>query len=197
MNTQRTAATGSDLRDQVVRAADALFYERGIQSVGMDAVRDASGVSLKRLYALVGSKDELVVAVLRLRQQSLRDGLTTSRDQAQDARGRALSIFDFLDAWFCEPGFRGCGFINAFGELGPRSEEVSAVVRETKAAFREYVEELVRAAGGSPAVALQIVLLAEGAQTTAAISGDATIAARAKAAAAALLDADVASSPGQ
>ncbi len=192
MNAQRTVlGTDAELRDRVVRAADALFYERGIHSVGMDAVRDAAGISLKKLYALLGSKDELVIAVLRMRQQTLRDGLAQSRDQAQDARGRALSIFDFLDAWFCEPGFRGCGFINAFGEVGARSDDVAAVVRETKAAFRHYVEELVRAAGGSPTVALQIVLLAEGAQTTAAISGDATIAAQAKAAAATLLDGDV------
>lgn len=195
MNTQRTAeASEAEQRDRVLNAADALFYEQGILSVGMDAVRDASGISLKRLYTLVGSKDQLVVAVLRLRQQMLRDGLTTSRDRAGDARSRVLSVFDFLDAWFCEPGFRGCGFINAFGELGPRSEEVAAIARETKVAFQEYVEELVRAAGGSPAVALQIVLLAEGAQTMAAITGAPGIPGQAKAAAAVLLDADLAAS---
>ena len=175
-----------------MRAADQLYYEQGILSVGMDTVRDSAGVSLKKLYSLFASKDELIVAVLRLRQQMLRDGLASTRDQAADPRERVLSVFDFLDRWFGEPGFRGCGFINAYGELGSRSEDVAAVVRETKLAFQEYVEELVRAAGGSDAVALQIVLLAEGAQTTAAITGSPEIAVSARAAAATLLDADLA-----
>ncbi len=104
-----------------------------------------------------------------------------------------LSVFDFLDWWFGEPGFRGCGFINAFGELGSRSDDVASVVRETKVDFRTYVEGLVREAGGSDAVALQVVLLAVGAQTTAAITGTPSlIASSARAAAATLLDADLA-----
>jgi AcrR family transcriptional regulator len=31
---------------QVLDAADGLFYERGVQAVGVDAIRAASGVSL-------------------------------------------------------------------------------------------------------------------------------------------------------
>lgn len=194
MKQQPSAPTSeAAVREQIVQAADRLYYEQGILSVGMDAVRDSAGVSLKRLYSLFASKDELIVAVLRLRQEMLRVGLETSRDQEEDPRQRVLSVFDFLDRWFGEPTFRGCGFINAFGELGSRSEDVAAVVRETKVAFQQYVEELVRAAGGSATVALQIALLAEGAQTTAAITGDPSlVAATARDAAATLLDADLA-----
>ncbi|WP_296607545.1 TetR/AcrR family transcriptional regulator [Nocardioides sp.] len=194
MNQQSSTPAGEDtVREQVVRTADRLYYEQGILSVGMDSVRDAAGVSLKRLYSLFASKDELVVAVLRLRQQMLRQGLEAHRDLATDPRERVLSVFDFLDRWFGEPGFRGCGFINAFGELGSRSDDVASVVRETKVDFRTYVEGLVREAGGSDAVALQVVLLAEGAQTTAAITGTPSlIASSARAAAATLLDADLA-----
>ena len=194
MNQQSSTPAGEDaVREQIVRTADRLYYEQGILSVGMDSVRDAAGVSLKRLYSLFASKDELVVAVLRLRQQMLREGLESHRDLATDPRERVLSVFDFLDRWFGEPGFRGCGFINAFGELGSRSDDVASVVRETKVEFRTYVEGLVREAGGSDTVALQIVLLAEGAQTTAAITGTPSlIASCARAAAATLLDADLA-----
>lgn len=194
MNQQSSAPSAEDtVREQIVRTADRLYYEQGILSVGMDSVRDAAGVSLKRLYSLFASKDDLVVAVLRLRQQMLRQGLEAHRDLATDPRERVLSVFDFLDRWFGEPGFRGCGFINAFGELGSRSDDVASVVRETKVDFRTYVEGLVREARGSDTVALQIVLLAEGAQTTAAIIGaPSLIASSARAAAATLLDADLA-----
>ncbi len=38
-----------DAREQVLDTAGRLFAERGVQAVGMDAIRDASGVSLKRI----------------------------------------------------------------------------------------------------------------------------------------------------
>jgi hypothetical protein len=55
------------VRNGLVEAADRLFYARGVQAVGMDAVRAEAGVSLKRIYALFPSKDDLVTAVLRHR----------------------------------------------------------------------------------------------------------------------------------
>ena len=42
---------------QVLGAADRLFNEHGIRTVGMDQIRDASGVSLKRLYRLFPAKE--------------------------------------------------------------------------------------------------------------------------------------------
>ena len=44
-----------DPRQHVLETADRLFYGRGVQAVGMDELRQAAGVSLKRLYALFPS----------------------------------------------------------------------------------------------------------------------------------------------
>ncbi|WP_420807829.1 TetR/AcrR family transcriptional regulator [Antribacter gilvus] len=176
-------------RDRVVRTADELFYTRGVQAVGMDAVRTAAGVPLKRIYTLFASKDELIVAVLRHRMSIWDAGLAGATERATTARERILAIFDFLDAWFREPDFRGCGFVNAFGELGAESHGVTEAVREQKATFQEYVARLVEEAGAPAHVAPQIAILAEGAQTTAAISGTPEAARQARAAAETLLDA--------
>jgi AcrR family transcriptional regulator len=54
---------------QVLDAAEALFHEPGVQSVGMDEIRSAAGVSLKRLYQLYPAKDRLIEAVLRHRDR--------------------------------------------------------------------------------------------------------------------------------
>ncbi|OLT47896.1 TetR/AcrR family transcriptional regulator [Cellulosimicrobium sp. CUA-896] len=178
-------------RTAVTAAADRLFYARGVQSVGMDAVRAEAGVSLKRIYALYPSKEDLVVAVLAGRTQQWADGLDRWAAEADTPREQVLAVFDFLDAWFREDGFRGCAFINSFGELGATSPRVAEAVREHKESFRRYVEELVQEAGLPDAVALQVVLLAEGAQTTAAITRDADVARQARAAAEALIDAAV------
>lgn len=185
-----SVAEGDDeLRERIIEAADGLFYARGIQSVGIDAVREAAGVSLKRMYALIGSKEALVVAVLRHRQAIWRAGIDEARGGTGDARERLLSMFDFLDAWFGDPAFRGCGFINAFGEMGATVPAVSDLVREQKAGFRDDVVALVESAGGTREVGVQIALLAEGAQATAAILGPDGVVEAARAAAATLLDA--------
>ena len=176
-------------REVVVSAADRLFYANGVQAVGMDAVRAEAGLSLKRIYQLFPSKEDLVVAVLALRTRQWSDGLEAAAAAATSPRERILAVFDFLDAWFREDGFRGCAFINSFGELGATSPRIADAVREHKEDFQAHVRGLVREAGLPDAVALQVVLLAEGAQTTAAITHDAEVARAARRAADALLTA--------
>ena len=50
-----------DARTAVLEAADELFYARGVQAVGMDAVRTAAGIPLKRMYALFPSKADNIL----------------------------------------------------------------------------------------------------------------------------------------
>lgn len=40
----------SDARNRIVATADELYNAKGIQAVGMDELRTAAGVSLKKLY---------------------------------------------------------------------------------------------------------------------------------------------------
>ncbi|MFD6280358.1 TetR/AcrR family transcriptional regulator [Streptomyces sp. NPDC060209] len=159
-------------RSAALEAAEDLFYSRGIQAVGMDEIRAASGVSLKRLYALFPSKSALVRACLEARDTRWRARLAAYVDSRPGPpQDRVLAVFDWLHAWFSEPGFRGCAFINSFGELGATDASVADVTRLHKDAFRAYVTGLVVAAGRPEESALAYVLLAEGAIVTAAVSG--------------------------
>jgi AcrR family transcriptional regulator len=178
-----------DPRERVIDAADALFYSRGIRAVGMDDVRNEAGVSLKRLYSLFPGKDSLVLAVLRKRHAMWTDGLTAAVDATDGAREKLLAVYDYLAEWFAEDTFRGCGFINAFGELGPTSPEVAAYAREHKRSFQEQLAGLVARAGVDASLAPQLAILAEGAQTTAAIEGSPEAAIHARRAAETLIDA--------
>ena len=54
-------------RTRLLDTAEDLFYSRGVQAVGMDDLREGSGLSLKRLYALYPAKEQLVEAYLRRR----------------------------------------------------------------------------------------------------------------------------------
>ncbi|MFD5096598.1 TetR/AcrR family transcriptional regulator [Amycolatopsis thailandensis] len=172
-------------RELLLDAAEKLFYENGIQAVGMDQVRAASGLSLKRIYRFFEAKEDLVVAMLRRRDGRWRGNLADRVERVTDPRERVLAIFDWLADWFAEPGFRGCAWINAHGEFGPSSEAVLAEVRAHKRAFHEQVDAWVRATGLR--VTEPVYLLAEGAIVTAGISGDPAPAHQARDAVAALL----------
>ncbi|GAA2268297.1 TetR/AcrR family transcriptional regulator [Streptomyces atrovirens] len=172
-------------REALLDAAERLFYERGIQAVGMDEVRTASSLPLKRIYRFFAAKEDLVVAVLKRRDQRWRGNLTAHVEQVPDPRERVLAVFDWLAKWFAEPGFRGCAWVNAHGELGPSSEAVLAEVRSHKQAFHDQIAGWVRATGLP--VAEPVFLLAEGAIVTAGISGDPAPARHARAAVATLL----------
>lgn len=158
-------------RKLIVESAASLFYARGIQAVGMDTVRAEAGVSLKRIYSLFPSKGNLVEAVLNRRREQWEKGLDEAASARGTPQGKLLAIFDFLRDWVGEDGFRGCAFVNAFGELGGVSPRVEELSRDQKAAFHDYVAELVREAGATASLTDSLVILAEGAQVTAAFNG--------------------------
>ncbi|GHC78287.1 TetR/AcrR family transcriptional regulator [Streptomyces flavofungini] len=164
MDTTVTAA------ERALDAAERLFYRRGIQSVGMDEIRTASGLSLKRLYQLFPAKERLVEAYLERRDERWRRELAEHVERHESPERRILAVFDWLGEWFAEPDFNGCAWINSYGELGATSEPVARQVRLHKAAFRDYVADLVARAGLPASLGEQVFLLAEGAMATAAIT---------------------------
>ncbi|WP_348537573.1 TetR/AcrR family transcriptional regulator [Nocardia cyriacigeorgica] len=168
----------------MLTAADRLFNDRGVQAVGMDAIRDAANIPLKRLYRLFPSKADIVCAVLTRRDREVRTAIVDFVDaRAQTPRDRVLAVFDFLFDWFSEPGFRGCLFINTVGELGGTSDDVGRIARQHKRAVREYLAELLAECPVPESLADQLLILANGAMVTAAMHDDPEAARRARAAA--------------
>jgi AcrR family transcriptional regulator len=201
-------------RVRILDAAERLFYAYGLQQVGMDQVRGEAGVSLKRLYREFPSKEQLIEAYLLRRdarwlnalRAAVGERLTTEESGAgvpagqrqRTATERILAAFDWLGAWFAEPGFRGCAFTNSFGELGTESSAVAAIAVAHKAEFRAVFVDLASRLAGerpgpgrmvTPGLGEQLYLLAEGAITAAGVSGDPGTARTARAAAATLITA--------
>ena len=75
-------------------------------------------------------------------------------------------------AGFKQEDFRGCAFNNCFGELGGTSLKKAEIVRSHKKEFQTYIAGLAKDTGEPSTLAPQLAILAEGAQITAAISGN-------------------------
>ncbi|AZS45732.1 TetR/AcrR family transcriptional regulator [Microbacterium oxydans] len=182
--------TEDEARERILTAAEELYYRKGYAAVGMDELRQFAGVSLRRLYSLFPAKTDIVAAVLERKHAQWESGLSEAVAGAgDDPRARLLAVYGYLENWFCADDFRGCAFINAFGELGGTNPEVAEIVRAHKASFQQYMADLVAETGAPAALAPQLSILAEGAQSTAAISADPAVAVQARGAAEVLIDA--------
>jgi len=190
----RSSAGRPSARERLLAAADELFYEEGIHTVGIDRVIEKAGVAKASLYSTFGSKDELVRAYLNGRHERRRERITRRLAGYGHPRDRLLAVFDIQGDQFAEPGFHGCAFVNATAESSPGSaaEQASA---EYRAWVRNLFTDLARDAGApDPAgLAAQLVLLYDGANISARMDGNTAAAASARAAAATLLDTAIAS----
>ena len=160
-------------QERLLDGADRLFYGRGLQNVSVHDVRAASGVSLKRLYSCYPSKEALITAYLERRDRHWRADLREFVAAEEDPVARVLLVFDSLEDWFQQAGFRGCAFINAFGELGAASPAIAEAARAHKAALFEFLHELAADTDTSDpeALARQLVILVDGAIVSAAFNG--------------------------
>lgn len=175
-------------RDRLLETADRLFYDEGINSVGIDRVLEESGVAKGSLYYNFSGKDDLVRTYLHERHAKWAARIAEELDAAGTPDAKILSVFDALAVLFAQPDFRGCAFLNAAAEAAPGSAAEVA----TKD-FRTWLHDLfgaLVAATGHPdgdRLAAQLVMLYDGANISAQLDHNPAVAVAARDAAKALL----------
>jgi AcrR family transcriptional regulator len=179
-------------RERLLAAANELFYEEGVHTVGIDRVIERAGVAKATLYSTFGSKDELIREYLHGRHVARRERIVAALERYSAPRDRLLGVFDVLGDSFAEPGFHGCAFLNASAEAQPGSSIIEAT-DEYRSWVRGLFTDLAREAGASDpdGLARALHLLYDGAGVSARMDRDLGAAAAARAVAVVLLDAAV------
>jgi AcrR family transcriptional regulator len=155
-----------NLQEKILQAAAELFYSQGIKATGVDAIVKAANTTKMSLYKYFSSKDDLVLAFLRKRDQDFRTWFVDQINaRAETPKAKLLAIFDVIGEWMAIPEFRGCAFINAAAEFPLEGNPVHQVSAEFYDQFRSYIADLAGQCGSkSPeSLALQLSLLVEGA----------------------------------
>jgi len=165
----------STLHEHILDVASDLFYRQGIRAVGVDAIVARAGIAKMTLYQHFRSKEELILAFLRRRDERWRSWLRSAVGRRAGApKERLLAIFDALEEWFTSPEFRGCAFINTAIEIADPGHPAHRVALEHKQLLQAYIAALAREAGVNDAETLsrRLLLLVEGAIVTAQVGTD-------------------------
>jgi AcrR family transcriptional regulator len=182
-------AVKATARERLLAAANELFYDEGVQTVGIDRIIEQAGVAKASLYNSYGSKDELIRAYLTLRHEARRESTAQALALVDTPREKLLAIFEALERICERPGFHGCAFLNASVEARPGSAAEQAADDYRGWVRGLFTELSIEAGARSPeGLARQLHLLYDGAAISARMDRDPGAAASARLAAAVLID---------
>ncbi|WP_169567461.1 TetR/AcrR family transcriptional regulator [Sneathiella limimaris] len=175
-------------RNELVEQALKIFNRNGYQASGMDLLALETGISKTSMYKYFRTKEDLILAVLELRDQKLRDWMFVRIAELADTpAGQLLALFDVLREWFAQPDFCGCMFMRAAGEYGAATHPIHLKAAEHKETIVRYLADLaIKANADRPEqLARQLMLVKEGATVSAQLgyakdpAGDARVVAKA------------------
>jgi AcrR family transcriptional regulator len=173
MESKIATARRTSARDRLLAAADELFYENGINRVGIDRVIEQAGVAKASLYDCFGSKEELIRAYLKGRADGRQARIIQRMAGMETPQEKILSIFDLLAEVVNGTNYRGCAFQRASAEAGV-SSVIKGTCEEPRAWLRSQFTELARQANAADPELLgrQLVFLYDGAALAASVDGE-------------------------
>src|SRR4029079_7775788 len=153
----------SEARRRILETADRLFYQEGVRAVGIDRIIAEAEVAKMSLYNHFPSKDDLILAVLKYREESMLGFFRSAMERhGKKTKNPLRAFFAALKDFFESPGFRGCPFQNAAVELADPAHPGTEFARGHKQRFSQFlrglVEETVGKAGAKVAPAVNILV---------------------------------------
>lgn len=162
-------------RQLLIDTALDLFYQHGINSMGINEVLSASGVAKRTLYAHFQSKEALILAALQQRHDIFCTWLEQQLAGVQSNAELIQRLFSALARWFENQEsvlgtFRGCFFINTSAEFCDIDSEIVRFCRFHKA----HVRHIIASHLSDPSSPLldAICIMKEGVIVTAHLGGD-------------------------
>lgn len=170
-------------RERILESAYDLFSRRGVRAVGVEEVIERAAVAKATLYRHFPSKDDLVLAFLRRREEVWTHGWVENEARRRGAgpEEQLLAIFDLFDEWFHREDFEGCAFVNVMLETADLDHPVGRASADHLENIRGVLRTLADEAGlrDSGEFAMSFHILMKGSIVQAG-EGDLDAAARAK-----------------
>jgi len=166
----------SSTRERLTEAAVKRFYRDGFRNVGIDQVLSDVGISKTAFYKHFESKDDLMLAVLEMKNRWLQDILRNmaSARPLPSPVDRLRGLFDVVEQFIGADDFQGCIFVNVAMEFPLPHEPAHQAAAQHKQAIEAIVCELAQQAGAAnpQELAQELCLVMEGAYVTRQVTGD-------------------------
>ena len=135
--------TNRDAKSRILDTADRLFYQQGYQRTGVNQLIDEAGVAKASFYSNFSSKKNLLKAYLEKRHREWFKSLNNVLTNYNTPEEKVVGLFEFLDSWITETGYRGCTFININSEFPDDNDLISPIVQNHKEQLRELIKKLI------------------------------------------------------
>lgn len=153
-------------KEELLEKSLKVFYQHGFHATGVDFIAKKTGISKTLIYSHFSNKDALMSAVLDRRDSNFRNWLEERVEAlSTDPMSKLFCVFDALEEWFEEEGFKGCMFVKASSEFMESTHPLFQKSSEHKQKLERYFSELAKDAGfeNHLEIARHIELLKEGA----------------------------------
>lgn len=153
-------------REKLLSVADHEFYASGIGNTGINTLTDLAGVARMSLYKNFKSKDEVILEYLERRHEEWVRFHSERVLRASTPLMRAMALpYSYIDrAEARGEHFRGCGLLNAAGEMQTNSAIRNRVFEIKGRVRKAFIEDLLEAGLPNPqALGESLFLLLEGA----------------------------------
>ncbi|WP_433959218.1 TetR/AcrR family transcriptional regulator [Cytobacillus horneckiae] len=148
----------SKKRQDLINHAERLFYEYGFHSVGLKRVIDEANVALMTMYNHFNSKEELILAALKCREERYFSLLQEVVIQNQDSKTNALSLAEAHVDWI-RTHKKGCMFLRAKEEYPSEESDINRYVIAHKKSLITFLKKF----NFNHQEAMRLTLLLEGA----------------------------------
>lgn len=168
--TPSSSSNARPRREHLIEIAYALFNRHGFHQAGIDMIMRQSGVSKTTLYKYFPSKEDLVLAVLRLRSARILARMRERLDQLLSARPdataleRVSAILEVTREWIEGGAFFGCNFARAVAEYTEPGHPIRKQARAHKLALLALIKEQLEDCPGNARsrLASEILMIIEG-----------------------------------
>lgn len=158
----------SDLKEHIARVAATLFYNEGVNAVGVDRVADVAKTTKRTVYHHYSSKAALIAAALRLAP-------IVHFPEEGSPVDRIIGSFTAMQNFLSDTDYRGCPYNIFTAELTERYHPARQLVERRIARRRAWFRARVTEAGATDPefLAEQLDVLFDGALSAGTKRGDA------------------------
>ncbi|MGX5736561.1 TetR/AcrR family transcriptional regulator [Bosea thiooxidans] len=160
----------ADTRQQIVEAADRLFYEQGFEATAFADIAAAISISRGNFYYHFKTKDEILDAVIALRLDRTRSLLLAWQDGAETPLERIRCFVRLLTANSARIMLHGCPVGTLCSELAKLDHIALARATEVFTLFREWLAGQFAALGrtaDADDLAMHLLMRSQGVATLA------------------------------